>query len=224
MHIIFSINTCNKGQQVKIDCISDTHGLVKLSDLKWSDDADMLIIAGDFTRNTKAGSVYAILEEIAELQHKYKVVIAGNHDGLFSVFQPDWKSLGITYLENNIVEIEGLRIAGSPYTPKFCNWWFMKSESELFDMWDELLDNNIDILITHGPPLGILDKNARGEHCGSTALKRIVEKYKPRYHVMGHIHESSGSYHNDYTKFYNVSVLNGDYELENPITTIEVNR
>ena len=213
---------------MKIDCISDTHGLVKLSDLKWSDDADMLIIAGDFTRNTKAGSVYSILEEIAELPHKYKVVIAGNHDGLFSVFQPDWKSLGITYLENNIVEIEGLRIAGSPYTPKFCNWWFMKSESELFDMWDNMMDDNIDILVMHGPPLGILDKNGI-ERCGSSSLKAIVEKYKPRVCVFGHIHEGFGHFSkgfghssNEFGHFYNVSVLDGDYEHVNPVTTIEL--
>ena len=123
---------------MKIDAISDTHGIVNLPELDWSDDADMLIIAGDFLGTTLASSVLQILDDIESLPHKYKVVIAGNHDGVFTVYKPCWKDYGITYLENTVIEIEGLRIAGSPYTPKFCNWWFMETEDNLWKMWDDL--------------------------------------------------------------------------------------
>jgi Icc-related predicted phosphoesterase len=210
---------------MKIDCIADTHGLIPLEYLSWTD-ADMVIIAGDFTRNTKWGSCYERVKEISKLPHRHKVVIAGNHDGIFDVFKPDWGKLGITYLENNtktfIDEDEVITIAGSPYTPKFLNWYFMKTEEELAKIWEKFVCKGIDVLITHCPPYGILDKNYSGDHCGCRSLEEALPGIDPKVHIFGHIHESHGHINARGRDFYNVSILDDKCIKRWDVTTIEV--
>jgi Icc-related predicted phosphoesterase len=221
---------------MKIDCIADTHG-IDLKSIVFSDDADMVIIAGDITRNSRIGSYIYAIESISKLPHKYKVLIAGNHDGGFRYLKPDWGEFGIIYLEQDIVEIEGIRIAGSPYTPKFGNWGFMEPDEDLAERWEVFEHQNIDILITHGPPYGVLDENKSGFKCGSRSLlASVVERIRPIYHIFGHIHEARGKTKiitrttgiKDRAKlvtFLNVSVLDHNYRLQciYPVT-IEIDK
>jgi len=208
---------------MKIDCLSDTHGIVNISKLEFSD-ADVLIIAGDISdHRMKKSKIEDILNEIKKCPHKYKILIAGNHDNFLFDKNMDinFKDYGITYLENEYLFIDGIKFFGSPYTQKFCGWWFMHTEEELLNMWDDLLEDDIDVLVTHGPAK-VLDKNYNGESCGSLSLQKMIEKYKPKYHIFGHIHEDNGQYFNEITMSYNVSILDGNYEQSNPVTEIDI--
>ena len=47
-------------------------------------------------------------------------------------------------------------------------------------------------MLTHGPPLNILDTTMDRLNVGCKHLLRAVERVKPRLHCFGHIHESYG--------------------------------
>lgn len=74
-----------------------------------------------------------------------------------------------TYLHHEMVEIEGIKIFGSPYQPLYYNWGFQYHETRANDIWGGL-PSEIDILITHGPPFGILDLTSDGVHVGCKRL------------------------------------------------------
>lgn len=52
---------------------------------------------------------------------------------------------------------------------------------------------SIDIMLTHGPPHGILDQTMSGAQVGCEHLRRAVERCRPRLHCFGHIHEAWGA-------------------------------
>lgn len=129
---------------------------------------------------------------------------------------------GITYLEDSIISIDGLKIYGSPYTPEFYNWAFMKKRGpQIRNVWDKIPEA-VDILVTHGPPLMILDQNAQSRHQGCEDLLFKVKEVRPKIHVFGHIHEGYGAEEQFGIKFYNASVLDHHYHLVNKPMAIEV--
>lgn len=140
----------------------------------------------------------SFFEWYSALKIPTKIFVPGNHStaieqGLIrgSDF-PDVKCLIHESMEWN-----GFKIFGSPYTPEFFDWAYMKPRSVLDIVWQSI-PNEIDILITHGPPKGILDVTAdiyTGEpvHVGSGSLMRHVkERIRPRIHAFGHIHDEPG--------------------------------
>jgi Icc-related predicted phosphoesterase len=60
--------------------------------------------------------------------------------------------------------------------------------------------DGVDIMITHGPPMGILDRTLRHEDVGCEHLRRAVERVRPRLHVFGHIHEAWGGVKKDWRR------------------------
>jgi len=133
-----------------------------------------------------------------------------------------YKSLlerGVYYLENESVEIEGIKIWGSPAVPNFVGVFNYARGSEIRGIWD-MIPLHTQILITHGPPAGILDKTSRGFEAGCTDLKEIVENIQPMYHVFGHIHEAYGTLKSGLTTYVNVSFVsrrpkpNAPFEFE----------
>jgi Icc-related predicted phosphoesterase len=88
--------------------------------------------------------------------------------------------------------LKGIKIFGSPYTPEFGNWSFMKARHKLDRIWDKAIDDNTDIIIVHGPPKGVLDKSydRKGmmESCGDKSLLNKVNKVQPKLMLFGHIH------------------------------------
>lgn len=192
-----------QGKRMIIDCIADLHSFYpKL------EGGDLLIIAGDLTgRDTDEEQLDFIvwLAEIQRSQYAYNkiVYIAGNHDNFFSsderhgaLSTPDeWD---IDYLCDSGTEFEGLKIWGSPWTKTFpgmnskCKAFTVDTEEELDDKWN-LIPIDTDILITHGPPYGILDLSVDGECCGSKMLQfHLFARLNPKLMVFGHIHESYG--------------------------------
>ena len=114
----------------------------------------------------------------SKLPIKYKVFVAGNHDTSIEkklINKIDFQSNGIIYLENDFVEIEGLKIWGSPITPTFgTGWAFNKSRAKTHEVWAKIPDGT-DIVVVHGPPKGVLDLSYdrlnQLEFCGDNSLK-----------------------------------------------------
>ena len=130
-----------------------------------------------------------------ELSPKYKIYVAGNHDSSIEkklVTKKDFEDNGIIYLENDYVTIEGIKIFGSPYTPNFGNWSFMRDRNKLDRFWRDAIHDDTDIVVTHGPPKGILDKSENRDRqlecCGDKSLLNKLLEVQPAYHLFGHIH------------------------------------
>jgi Icc-related predicted phosphoesterase len=200
---------------MKIFAISDTHG--KHEQVQIPQGTDMLIHAGDFS-NAKlpimnSNEVNLFLIWLEQQPVKYKVIIAGNHDtSIESRFftKKDFKDRGIIYLEHESIEIEGIKIFGSPYTPEYNNWAFNRSRNKLGRIWDSIPDD-IDVLITHGPPKGILDSASRdknlNENVGCSALLKKVLKVEPKIHITGHIHHNQDNLNNGLFKLLNYKIF-----------------
>jgi len=83
------------------------------------------------------------------------------------------------------------------------------------------IPENIDVLITHGPPFGILDKTVRGEKVGCQDLLAAIKRIKPKFHIFGHIHEDYGTVTKDETTFVNASLLNERYYYTNVFVKVK---
>lgn len=207
---------------MKIAFISDTHG--KHGGLHIPS-TDLLIHAGDLSGRGTAIEVQQFVDWFTALPVKYKVFIGGNHDFLLERTPSLFKTMlndDIIYLEDSGVEIEGVNIWGSPISPFFFNWAFNRHRGEDIKRYWELIPDDTDILITHGPPLGYGDLLANGERVGCADLLEAVKRVQPQYHVFGHIHEDYGVFKTQATTFVNASVLNLRYELVNAPISVEV--
>lgn len=214
-----------------IDFIADLHGFAP--ELPGG---ELLILAGDMTASDRIPQWVSFFRWLKDQPYRHKVMIAGNHDNFFEKGFPkdeqearniaeiqamlEYKE-DFIYLCDSGTEIEGLKLWGTPWTTWFpgvnpqCKA-FMDSESYL-DKRFELIPEGLDILISHGPPYKILDKNKKGAYCGSFSLRSALAKAKPQYHAFGHIHECGGNrfvYKNcgTNTVCINCSYVNGDYE------------
>lgn len=206
---------------MKIVIISDTHEQEKHIEIP---EGDLLIHCGDFT---KKGSYYAIRDFakwFAEQPHKFKVLIAGNHEmglefgamretKLDLILDYTKKDSNFHYLENSSVEIEGLKIYGSPITPYFFGWaWNVGRGGEIAERWSQIPDDT-NILITHGPPWGILDSVPSDrlieleERVGcEDLLKRVKQLQNLKLHAFGHIHTGHGIMIQDNVTFVNAAI------------------
>jgi Icc-related predicted phosphoesterase len=117
------------------------------------------------------------------------------------------------YLENSGVELEGLKFWGSPVQPEFNSWAFnVKRGAAIRRYWDKI-PMDTDVIVTHGPPFGILDQS-RSRHLGCEEFAKTVNKIVPRLNVFGHIHGGRGYFlGKNGTQFVNASVLNDLYML-----------
>lgn len=198
-----------------VDCISDLHG--NYPDMPGG---DLLIIAGDLTATDHHTQYLTFRDWVFSQDYKKSVVIAGNHDMLLDSQMISLVGNGLNYLYDSGTEFEGLKIWGSPWTTLFkgihpkCKA-FMDSEDKIGKKF-ALIPKTTDILVTHSPPYGILDKTDKG-HVGSIYLKsQVIHITKPRLHVFGHIHECGGQKMEiDKTTFVNASYVNENYRPVN---------
>jgi len=208
---------------MQIVAISDTHG--KHRDLNIPD-GDILIHAGDVTRGGTKEQVVDFLNWFTEQKHTHKIFVAGNHDFFFE--ETDLKKIRriirkeIIYLNDSSIEIKGVKFWGSPITPCFNNWAFNRNRgAEIKKHWDLIL-NDTDVLITHGPPFGILDETVYGKRTGCEELLLRVYHVKPKFHIFGHIHEDYGSFTKGETTFVNASVMDDWYEMKNKPVVLDL--
>ena len=151
------------------------------------------------------------------------VGIAGNHDFVAEADPGLMRSLPWTYLCDESAEVGGLVVHGSPWTPTFREWAFMRDEAELERVWARIPDD-ADLVVTHGPPLGHGDLVVDGRHAGSASLaRRLAELARLRLHVFGHIHESYGSRTRlGAAVLANVSYVDFDYRPALPVVVFDL--
>ena len=183
---------------MKIWHISDTHTYHDL--LTIPEGIDMVIHSGDCSNPrdpyNNEPEVRGFIDWFGGLPIKHKIYVAGNHDTSIEkklVTKADFNDHAIHYLENETIEIKGLKIFGSPYTPTFgVGWSFNKDRNKLERIWRKAIDEDVDIVIVHGPPRGMLDSSydraGLMEHCGDKSLMNRVMEVKPRLMLFGHIH------------------------------------
>lgn len=214
---------------MKICFISDTHGDHK--GLKNLPEADVICHTGDYSPRGTHGDLNAFLRWFGALdQYKYKIFISGNHD-IFAEDAPDITASmipsNIHYLFDSSVVLDGFKFYGTPWQPIFLDWAFNLTDEELVEKW-KLIPNDTDILLTHCPPINILDLapawyEKPERHCGSPSLLTRVLEINPIVHAFGHIHEGYGEISlYDNVTFVNGSVLDGQYRLVNNPIVINV--
>jgi Icc-related predicted phosphoesterase len=189
-----------------IVCISDTHELHRELELP---DGDILIHAGDFTMFSKsAAAIRDFNDWLGELPHPHKIVIPGNHE-FFLEADSSKRNLisNATLLIDEGTEIMGLKIWGSPITPLYGGAFGRSSPVDRVRLYATIPDD-VDILVTHGPPYGVLD-TAPGSayHAGCPELLAAATRLKPRLHVFGHIHGAHGMMSIRDTLFVNAALL-----------------
>lgn len=193
---------------MKVIVISDTHN--EHDRLKLPP-CDLLIHAGDFTVDSSLKEIRHFGTWFSHQNAKIKILIAGNHDHLFAtnkLLAKRYLHPTITYLHNTgVILPNGLRVWGSPVVPRNRHEGFVRPRGEAMRQHWEIMPEGIDILVTHVPPEGLLDRNKRGESCGCEHLRRHVDRMKPRLHCFGHIHESHGTLERDGTRFVNAAFL-----------------
>ena len=187
---------------------------------------DVLICAGDISYRGKKEEVIDFLEWFKNQKHKHKLFIAGNHDFYFENAKPTEivKLIpdNIIYLKDSGVTIEGINIWGSPFTPWFFGWAFNRKRGKDIRKHWNLIPENTNLLITHGPVYGHLDQVINEEHVGCKDLLERVKEIKPKVHVCGHVHESYGNIKRGGIQFINCSVLNELYELVHKPIVFEI--
>lgn len=207
---------------ISITLISDTHNKHKQLDVG---SGDLLIHAGDATSMGKSHEIENFLKWYGQQDYEIKILIAGNHDWGFES-DPDRFSdmaslYGVTLLNDSGTSYRGIKIWGSPVQPEFHGWAFNRTQATIGKHWDMIPDDT-DILITHGPPRGILDLTTGYDPAGCPLLLAKVRELKPVLHVFGHIHESRGIKDNGDTVFVNASSLDLRYQpYADPVFRLE---
>lgn len=201
---------------MQITTISDTHGLHHQLQLPGG---DLLIHAGDVCNRGSQEEEANFIDWFEKQPYTYKIFIGGNHDFFFENFTQqeiqDILPKNIFYLNDTGIEIDGINIWGSPITPEFHNWAFNRKRGEEINNHWQLIPNNTDILITHGPAFGILDKTFHNLNVGCEELLKALKNIQPKYHVFGHIHEAFGSLNEKETTYINTSSLDLFYKIRN---------
>lgn len=200
---------------------SDTHNFHKLLH---PPDGDVLIHAGDMTRSGTLEELAEVNDWLGECPHTHKLVVAGNHDFCFEKVPEEAQAVltNAHYLQDASVVIEGLKFYGSPWQPEFHNWAFNLPRGQaLRERWDSI-PADVDVLITHGPPLGFGDQTIRGEQVGCEELLVAVQRLKPKVHAFGHIHEGYGVTRNEDTLFANAAFVDWEYDFGNDALVIDL--
>lgn len=199
---------------MKILHLSDTHGFHREVPKDRFDDIDVVIHSGDCSnwmdpyRNEP--EVRDFITWYKTVPVKHKIYVAGNHDTSIErrmVTPADFHTAGIIYLENAATVIDGIKFWGSPHTPTFGNWAFMKKREKINRVW-EAIPEDTNVVIVHGPPKGVRDLSFDRYHelemCGCSALAKRCYALKENLKLVafGHIHNMDGVDTNQGVSYY----------------------
>jgi calcineurin-like phosphoesterase family protein len=169
------------GSGLKLVLMSDTHD----SYPKDVPSGDVLIHSGDFACGDDVNSLRRDIDWLSSLPHRHKLLVLGNHD---LILRRNQHLLGsITLLADTGITIDGVSFYG-------------------LDWGSSVVPANVDVLISHAPPFGILDGPSR---IGSKELRMAVLKAQPKVHVFGHEH-AHGHVQLGSTHFYNAAMGPGE--------------
>lgn len=211
--------------KMRIVATADLHG--SLPDIP---ECDLLLIAGDICPMDNHEKSYQALWLVAEFRPwllrqpaRHIVFIGGNHDFVCQMegFEVEAAKFGATYLQDSLLEIEGLRIWGTPWVRTHPRWAFHLSDAEGRERFRQIPES-ADIILSHGPVAGILD-DVRGESTGSSSLASQLQRVSPLLFISGHIHECGGRAEQiGETTFVNASRMDKDYNPAHPLIEIEL--
>jgi|LULS01.1.fsa_nt_gb Icc-related predicted phosphoesterase len=221
---------------MKIIVVSDNH-----SDYSFeTPEGDLLIHAGDFSYRGTVSEIITFANWLSEQPHKHKLFIWGNHE-LVEADESHYRNLieersGAICLHNREYEIDGLKFFGSSFTPIFGRWAFLMDDEQRKRYWENAPDD-VDVLVTHGPPKNILDvvkghevEPGKLEPLGCRHLRDYIERVKPKLMTFGHIHDSAGqmilkhwdSLHD--TICVNGALMNEKYKLTNKPIVVTIQK
>lgn len=204
---------------MKIVAMADPHEASVVRGLKIPD-GDVLTVSGDLTYKGSLEELREVADALANLPHKHKIVIAGNHDFCLEgrKFRQPFKNsqvwqeaetilvdAGLIYLKDSGYSIDGKTFWGAPWTPEYHSWAFNVDRGDLYKKWDKI-PHNLDVLLVHGPPFGYGDMTVNRERVGDDALLYAISETKPRHVCYGHIHEDVGTRRIRDTMAHNCSV------------------
>lgn len=202
---------------MRIVAVADTHLYTR--DLIVPD-GDVFVHAGDMCQGGTLDELMSVVEWMADLPHRHKVIIAGNHDWSFIEAGSHARALvaEFHYLQDQALELEGVRFYGSPWQPEHGGWAFnLPRGPQIAERW-QLIPPGLDVLITHGPPAGFGDRTPVAGRAGCADLRRRVDLVAPRLHMFGHIHQDGGVWTHGATTFANVTT----WECERGATVIDL--
>jgi Icc-related predicted phosphoesterase len=213
-----------------IVALSDLHG-----HLPAVPKADLVIIAGDVCPDVPGSAVPGERARAARHQVDWLAeafvpwldridagTIAmcwGNHDYAGERPPDEWPEMRAEILTDREITIDGWRIYGTPWTFMLPDVWAFDMPLPALATRMDAVPAGIDILVTHGPAFGVLDRLASGHRVGSHEIGDAVARVRPQLHIFGHIHESRGQQGIS----YNVSILNERYRpFALPLTQISL--
>ena len=201
---------------MKIWHISDTHTIHEL--LEIPEGIDMVIHSGDCSNPlnpyNNEPEVRGFIDWFSGLPIQHKIYVAGNHDTSIEkrfVTKADFTDNGIHYIENETIVIDGIKIFGSPHTPQFGQWAFMKARNKLDRIWGRAIPDDVNIVICHGPPRGMLDLSYDRynvlEFCGDKSLLNRIKEVQPVLMLFGHIHNNKEIVNTGTRKLYGLDTI-----------------
>lgn len=214
---------------MKITFISDVHCKFNKLIIPKS---DILISCGDYSFLGEPHEVKNFHKWLNKQDATHLISVQGNHEkGVEKNFQLSKQTAEevcprVHFIDEGLVEIEGFKIWCSAITPFFCNWaWNRYRGKEIKKHWDKIpLD--VDFLITHGPPYGILDTVSTHYPVASLGCEELANKIKElknlKIHSFGHIHDSYGVVDKEGVKFINASICTEQYKPINTPISIEL--
>lgn len=202
---------------------ADLHGV-----LPEIQECDILIIAGDVCPDFKMQA--GVAAQLRWLDTKFRawlarvpaahiIGIAGNHDFVFEKWGGAVRDLELPwiYLEDREVSVAGVTFHGIPWVPNLSRWAFHADPQRLQDRF-AIINNLVDVVISHGPPLGFRDFTVPkfgAVHAGAPEANEMLHRVEPKAFVCGHIHEGYGvENHPSGAMILNVSL---NTELYDPI-------
>lgn len=185
--------------------LSDTHS--QHDALRSLPDADIVVHSGDFTFAGTEQEAIDFMNWFCDLPYQHKLFIAGNHDVCMLNANVDGLPDNVYFLNNSSITIEGFKIYGMPM---FMEYYLTGEDIKHM----EAIPDNCDIVVTHQPPINILDFSDN-VHYGSRLLREKIMKVNPLYHLFGHIHNNYGITQKNDTVFSNAALLDETYKLVN---------
>ncbi len=217
---------------MKLVAISDVHE-------RWDKlvipECDILISAGDYSYKGAPEVVEGFHSWLSQQPAKHVISVQGNHELWVEKNFEEAKAIaekacpGVHFIDEGLINIEGIKIWGSAITPWFHNWaWNKERGDDIKKHWD-IIPDDINILVTHGPPYGILDLVYQvdgvtpRERVGCFQLEERIRELKDlKLHIFGHIHCNSGERFKDGVHFINACICDEMYYPSNPIRIVEI--
>lgn len=147
--------------------------------------------------------------------------VHGNHDTKYAQVPPD----GCICIEDKIFVYKGVRILGLGGSMRYHGGDHQYTEGEMkrrvAKLWFQLVRRRgFDILVTHAPAYELNDGRDL-PHQGFRVFLTLLEKYKPKFFIHGHVHMAYGRKHKRYDKYQDTHVINAfercvfDFEDDN---------